>query len=127
MSVSITEAIASFRGEFHITTKFLAGACCQSLLILLLPSKLWLAILPAITTLVAQVLVTIMRTQGLLHNPSGDGVLYGRMTAQIPLGDGTFSKTPSNKEVVVFILGVRSNQFASPSLHCYLQSYVRAS
>ena len=47
---------------------------------------------------------------GLTHNIYMDGVKKGKWIAQIPNEDGSFPEKAADKDMVVFLLGTRSNQ-----------------
>ena len=100
--------LAVIRDQFKLSTWLLIGALMQSLLYHLLPLRI--ASLPAAILLALQVIKTTLMSKGLLHDTSLDNVLPGRRTAQIPNEDGTMPDKAADKEVVVFILGARSNQ-----------------
>lgn len=97
-----------FRDDLAISTWLLLGACLQTLLLAILPA--FLATTPALLLLLSRVLVNISTCWGLLPDSSMKGVRLGRFSNQIPQLDGSLSPTPSDQEVVVLILGARSNQ-----------------
>ncbi|MCJ1388490.1 hypothetical protein MMC18_001337 [Xylographa bjoerkii] len=97
----------SFRDDLRLTTWLLVGACLQSLLVLSLPR--YVALLPAALVLGTRFLVTLLMTQGLIHNPGSYGVHQGRMTAITPLNNGSVSRNTSDHEIVLFIVTSRSS------------------
>ncbi|KAH6669291.1 hypothetical protein B0J14DRAFT_657385 [Halenospora varia] len=96
-----------FRDDLAISTWLLLGACLQTLLLAILPA--FLATTPALLLLLSRVLVGISTCWGLLPDSSMKGVRLGRFSNQIPQLNGSLSPTPSDQEVVVLILGARSN------------------
>jgi len=96
-----------FRDDIAVSTWLLVGACLQILLVATLPT--FLATTPALTLLLSRVLINISTRNGLLRDSSTKGVRLGRFSNQFPQPDGSLSPTPSDQEVVVFILGARSN------------------
>lgn len=96
------------RDEFRLSTWLLTGAFIQFLLVLFLPKTI--AILPTALILFQRVIIDVLRYQGLLRNPNADGVLYGGQTVRIPNDDGSISAKPSDKGVVILVLGFSSSQ-----------------
>jgi len=97
-----------FRDDLTVSTWILLGACFQTLFLSILPATL--ATTPALLLLLYRMVVSISTRKGLLPDPSTKGVRMGRFSNQIPEPDGSFASTPSYQEVVVLILGARSNQ-----------------
>ncbi|MCJ1370258.1 hypothetical protein MMC20_001470 [Loxospora ochrophaea] len=93
--------------NFSTTTLMLAGACAQSVLSSLLPRRL--ALLPAILILTTRLIKTLLISTRSIPNSYENRVVKGRFTAQIPNDDGTPAEKPSNKSMVVFVIGVSSN------------------
>ena len=104
---NIPNYLLYFRDDMKLSTWILWGACLQSLLALFLPR--YVALLPAVTMLATRILTGMLRNQGLLPNPGFNNVKLGRLTAQIPNEDGSFSKTAAAKDIVVFIIATRSH------------------
>ena len=102
--------VSLIRDDLRLTTWLLLGASLQSLLVYFLPTRI--AFLPAVSLLSYRVITTALITGGLIHHTSQDPVLYGRFTAQIPETNSASSekRSASDEEVVVFIVGARSNQ-----------------
>lgn len=96
-----------FRDDLRLSTWILLGACLQSLLVLLFPR--FVALLPAFTVLVTRIIIGALKNEGLLSHTGFDKVRLGRTTAQIPNQDGSFSATPADKDIVVFIIATRSS------------------
>ncbi|MCJ1438082.1 hypothetical protein MMC27_007469 [Xylographa pallens] len=95
------------KDEAELSTLLLIGAGLQSLLVLLLPA--YVAILPACLLLFYRAASTYLITLGLLPNPRLEGVVKGKLWAVHPDPDGSSTeKTPRNN-VVLFVLGARSN------------------
>ena len=103
-----SSTLAFIRDQFRLSTWLLIGACLQTLLLLLLPARI--ASFPAAILLASRVIKTTLMSKGFIHDMSLDNVLLGRRTAQIPNEDGSFPERAADKEVVVFIVGARSNQ-----------------
>lgn len=96
-----------FRDDLRLSTWILLGACLQSLLVLFLPRSI--ALFPAFSIVVCRVIISALRNEGLLSHTGFDKVRLGRTTAQIPNQDGSFSATPADKDIVVFIIATRSS------------------
>lgn len=90
-----------------ISTWVLVGAILQSLLVLALPARY--AIFPATLVLAIRFLDTILVALCLRSSHLMDGVIAGETCAQIPDRDGNFSAGPSGENIVIFLLGARSN------------------
>ena len=101
-------AIQNIRDNFTLSTWLLLGACMQSLLIFLLPSRLALA--PAFLIILYRLLDTSLMTMGLRKNRYIEESIPGKFSAQIPDAQGRYSKEPSSSDVCVFLIGARSNQ-----------------
>lgn len=101
--------LSFFRDDFRMTTLLLAGASVQCLLFLLLPT--YVALLPTFSLIVLRIFTFILISSGILRDPSFDSVKLGRFTAQIPHEDGSAPKNAAEKEVVILVLGARSNQY----------------
>ena len=105
----IPEAISPLmRDNFSTSTWLLFGACLQSALVLSLPR--FIALMPAFLCLIWRVLESTLMAYGITHNLYMDGVKEGKWTAQIPNDDGGFPEKAANKDMVVLLLGTRSNQ-----------------
>lgn len=100
--------VAWLRDDFNLTTLLLAGACIQSALLFIIPKN----VVTLITALglLSRIIPAILKGYGFLHNPLTDRVRLGRHTVRIPDDDGSIPAKPSEKGVVLFILGVRSHQ-----------------
>ena len=84
------------------------GAILQSLLVLALSARY--AIFPTTLVLAIRFLDTILVALCLRSSHLMDGVIVGENCAQIPDRDGNFSADwPSGENVVIFLLGARSN------------------
>jgi hypothetical protein len=103
--------LAFFRDDFRMTTWLLSGAALQSLLFLLLPT--YVALLPTLLLISARITTFVLISHGSMRDPSFDKVKIGRLTAQIPCEDGSAPEKPAEKEVVILVLGARSNQYVS--------------
>ncbi|KAF1963032.1 hypothetical protein CC80DRAFT_487452 [Byssothecium circinans] len=76
-------------------------------LLIFLPPRV--AAAPPVVILVSRVISFLLTCQGILHNPASKDVHYGRWSTHLPQPDGTRPQSPSDREVVVFILGFRSS------------------
>jgi hypothetical protein len=104
----------SLRAQFTISTWLTAGACLQSLLVLL-PVPLFYTILPSIALLAYKIINTYLILYGFKPNPLMDGVVMGKHSALIPSSDGIFTRDIGSSigggGVCVFLLGARSNRY----------------
>jgi hypothetical protein len=84
------------------------GACCQSLLFLVLPTRY--ALTAATVMLGLRFLNKSLIALGVLHNPAMDGVILKKTTAQVRDKDGNYSANgASGEKIVVLLLGFKSN------------------
>lgn len=97
-----------FRDEFRVTTWLLIGACLQVLLLTVLPTRL--AVAPAVVALTSRCIVFVFTRYGILPDLSLVDIRAGRTSTRLPRSDGSLSPTPAEHEMVVFVLGARSNQ-----------------
>ncbi|KAI5362866.1 hypothetical protein Slin15195_G102470 [Septoria linicola] len=67
------------------------------------------AFLPAIAYLLLNAIETTVITIGWKSNPYMDGVLSKKFSAQIPDSQGNYGSKPASTDVVVFLIGTRSN------------------
>ncbi|KAK0507188.1 hypothetical protein JMJ35_010226 [Cladonia borealis] len=95
------------KNNFHLTTWLAAGACIQSILVLVLPRHV--ALLPAIIYLLVKIINGALITKGYTRNPYLPTPYLKRMTAPIPEADGTLPAKGGEKGVVVFIVGANYN------------------
>ncbi|MCJ1382838.1 hypothetical protein MMC17_005951 [Xylographa soralifera] len=95
------------KDEAELSTLLLIGAGLQSLLVLLLPA--YVAILPACLLLLYRAASTYLSTLGLIPNPRLEGVVKGKLWAAYPGPDGGSTKSSPRNNVVLFVLGARSN------------------
>lgn len=93
--------------------RFLLGACLQFFLTLVLPT--YVAFLPAATLLAARAIAASLRITSPQQPPTPSNVYQGRYTAQIPSEDGSIPQKGSQAEVVLFVIGASSNQYATPT------------
>ena len=100
--------VSIVRDDLRLTTWLLLGACLQSLLVVLLPPTY--ALLPAVTLLSFRIAKVGFMTAGFIHDTTQDKVKKGRFTAQLFNGNDTEPNQATDEEVVVFIVGARSNQ-----------------
>jgi len=111
----ITKALQ--RDRLPLETWIAIGAFVQILLTLLLP--LPLAIAPAIFFGAGRLALYLLMYFKIIHDPSLDEVQIGRFSAQIPDEKGNFSKTGSDRQIVVFILGTKCNHILGKSAPGY--------
>lgn len=100
--------VSLIRDDLRLSTWLLLGACIQSLLVLFLPTKV--ALLPAALILGARITKVALMTGGFVHDTTQDQVIQGRFTAQLPYGRSPSTEKSAREEIVVFIIGARSNQ-----------------
>ena len=100
--------LSFYRDNFRMTTIFLSGAAVQCLAFHLLPALV--ATLPTFLLVVSRIINYALVKQHVLHDPSFDGIKVGRLTAQIPHEDSSPREQAADREVVVLVLGARSNQ-----------------
>lgn len=102
------------RAQFSISTWLTAGACLQSLL-LLLPVPVIYIILPSIALLLYKIINTYLILYKFKPNPLMDGIVKGKHSAIIPSSDGTFTRYAGSSVggggVCVLLLGARSNRY----------------
>ncbi|KAI4129406.1 MAG: hypothetical protein LQ338_002246 [Usnochroma carphineum] len=98
------------------TTWLLIGGCLQCLLALVLPLRL--IILLAALLLAIRLALSTRKTDKPLQSalPFQRDIRKGRWTAQIPHEDGSVVQRGSETEVVVFVVGASSSQYASSLL-----------
>ena len=97
---NVTQVLAN---NFHLSTILLIGACCQCLLVLLVPHLY--ALTPAALLLIIRVLDTVAVTLGLRKNPYLQDALMKKTTAQVPDTDGEFPVDPAGEKIVILLLG----------------------
>ncbi len=112
--------LSFFRDDFRMTTLLLTGAAIQCLLFILIPT--YVALLPASLLITARIATFILISHGILHDPSFDNVKLGRLTAQIPFRDGSAPEKAGEKEVVILVLGARSNQYVPKDFQPYINT-----
>jgi hypothetical protein len=91
----------------ELTSWLMLGACLQGLVMLVLPK--YLTLLPAIV-LAYRLVDPLLVTFGIKDNSLLNEGRRGKFTSLVPSQDGTLAKTPSDKEISVVLLAVRSNQ-----------------
>ena len=94
--------------NFSISSWLAVGACAQSILFLTLPRNV--ALLPAMLLLLLRLTKGALITQGYIHNTYADGAFLHKSTAPIPNDDGSIPAKAADKGLVVFILGMNTNQ-----------------
>ena len=94
--------------NFTISTWLLVGATLQCTLSYMLPRNV--ALLPAVVLLLSRLISGALVTKGFLRNSYLDGAIMGRWTASRLNEDGSVPQKPADKEIVLFVVGARSNQ-----------------
>lgn len=100
--------VSIIRDDLRLSTWLLLGACLQSLLVLCLPTRI--ALLPAALILGARMVKVALMVGGLIRDTTQEKVIKGRVTAQLPPESHSGMKKNVDEEIVVFIIGARSNQ-----------------
>ena len=104
----ISQKITFFKDDFRVENWILCGALLQSLLFYLHPHSS-AAYIPLILLTIQQLWAFLIYTR-VVPNRQSEGVLAGRVTAQVPNDDGTTNEEAGGKDIVVFVLGVRSTE-----------------
>ncbi|KAM3424173.1 hypothetical protein BST61_g11284 [Cercospora zeina] len=94
------------RDQFAIETWLAFGAAAQAGLYTLLGAY---AFLPAISYLLLAALDTALVTTSLKSNPYMKDIIPKKFSAQIPDVHENYGSQPANQDVVVFLIGTRSN------------------
>ncbi|KAL9101128.1 MAG: hypothetical protein Q9187_009277, partial [Circinaria calcarea] len=108
------------RDDLRLSTWLLLGACLQSLLFLCLPTRI--ALLPATLILGARIVKVALMVGGLIRDTTQEKVIKGRVTAQLPLEGNSGIEKNVDEEIVVFIIGARSNHPLSRFAPGFLQA-----
>ncbi|KAF2688374.1 hypothetical protein K458DRAFT_414141 [Lentithecium fluviatile CBS 122367] len=90
-----------------MTTWLLVGACLHASLLIFLPPRV-AAAAPVVILLLKYIKFLFIR-QGLLRNPAAQDVHYGRWSTHLPQPDGSYTNVPSDREMVIVVLGFRSS------------------
>ncbi|KAK3998230.1 hypothetical protein QBC44DRAFT_386603, partial [Cladorrhinum sp. PSN332] len=100
------------KDSFTLSTLLLIGALIQTLLTLILPTRY--AVLPLVLLLTRALALTIHQTRNLGSYHTAQGIIPGRLSAQLPLPSCTSSESttpygskPASQPLVVFHLGAR--------------------
>lgn len=94
------------RDQFATETWLALGAATQASLYALLGTY---AFLPAILYLLLTALDTALVSTGLKSNPYMKDIIPKKFSAQIPDASGNHGSQPANQDIVVFLIGTRSN------------------
>lgn len=94
--------------NFTVSTWLIIGATLQSVFYLTLPRNV--ALLPAVILLLSRVVNGALVTKGFRRNKYLDGAYMGRWTAPRLNDDGSVPEKTADNEMVVFVVGARSNQ-----------------
>lgn len=100
------------REDLGLSTWLLIGASIQSVALFIIPRNL--VVLLTAFGLLCRILPTIFKIYEIIPNPSINNVRLGNYTVRMPNDNGTMSEKPSEKGVVMFILGARSHQLVPP-------------
>ncbi|MCJ1391814.1 hypothetical protein MMC18_004681 [Xylographa bjoerkii] len=95
------------KDEAELSTWLLIGAGLQSLLVLFLP--LYVAIVPTCLFLLFRITTVLLITQGLMKNPRFENVTTEKLWAVPPSQDGSPDGAPPQSNMVLFVVGARSN------------------
>ncbi|KAL4793952.1 hypothetical protein BDV19DRAFT_365658 [Aspergillus venezuelensis] len=93
--------------NFQPSSWFLLAASLQGLLTWLFPTVL--TFLPAIAVLLYRSLNVLLQIYGLKTNPAMQDVIIKKVSAQLPDETGDFGDRPSSDNIVVVLLGAKSN------------------
>ncbi|KAF2162753.1 hypothetical protein M409DRAFT_26991 [Zasmidium cellare ATCC 36951] len=94
------------RDQASLSTWLCVGALVQGALILLVGR---IALLPAAALILYRALDSYAMSVGWKRNTYMDGVLMKKFSAQIPDELGNYGNKPADTDVVVFLIGTRSN------------------
>ena len=99
----------SLQANFSISSYLAAGACLQSVLFLVLPTRV--ALLPALILLLVRLGNGFLVTKGYMHNPyMPHEDQMRKKTAPILDENGLLSEKGGDKGLLVFVIGASSNQ-----------------
>lgn len=90
----------------RLTTWLCLGAAVQGLLFLAVGR---IALLPAFALLAYRAFVTYAMSIGWIRNSYMDGVIMKKFSAQFPDENGNFNGKPVSNDVVVLLIGTRTN------------------
>ncbi|KAL4952183.1 hypothetical protein BDW69DRAFT_185641 [Aspergillus filifer] len=93
--------------NFQPSSWFLLAASLQGVLTWLFPTAL--TFLPAIAILAYRSLDVLLQIYGLKTNPAMEDVIVKKVSAQLPDENGDFGDRPSSDNVIVLLLGAKSN------------------
>ncbi|KAK4494879.1 hypothetical protein PRZ48_014235 [Zasmidium cellare] len=94
------------RDQMSLTSWLCVGAIVQGTLILLLGR---IALLPAAVLILYRAIDSYAMAVGWKRNTYMDGVLMKKFSSQIPDELGNYGNKPADTDVVVFLIGTRSN------------------
>ena len=105
---SLINPAGVIKDSFTMSTIILMGAAIQLALLQLIPLRI--AAIPVLLVLGYRLLLTVLQTINLAHNPLMDGVVVGKTSTQFPNPEnGRFGNTPASSAVTVIILGFQLN------------------
>jgi len=95
------------RDQLSISTWLSLGAFSQAILYFLTGPRI--AFLPAFLVLLYRALEAYAMTTGWKRNTFMDGIIPGKISAQIPDAEGNLGPQPASSDIVVLLIGTRSN------------------
>lgn len=102
------QALSVLRDDYKLSTWLYLGAFLQAMLLIIYPSRV--VAIPALLMIAYRVAKNLILRCGIVRDPSLDKVRQGKTSAQVINRDGTIPERPSDKDIVVFILGARANE-----------------
>ncbi|KAK7538492.1 uncharacterized protein J3D65DRAFT_552534, partial [Phyllosticta citribraziliensis] len=95
------------RDQLTISSWLALGACLQSLLFLVAGR---IALVPAFVLIFYRIVDTALMVKGIKPDPEAmDNIIRNKYTVLYPDGQGKYTGKPANKDIVVFMIGARSN------------------
>ncbi|KAK7556955.1 hypothetical protein IWX49DRAFT_18743 [Phyllosticta citricarpa] len=99
--------VSKIRDQLTISSWLALGACLQSLLFLVAGR---VALVPAFVLIFYRVVDTALMVKGWKPDPDAmENILKNKYAVHYPDSQGKYSGKPANKDVVVFMIGARSN------------------
>ncbi|QDS72365.1 hypothetical protein FKW77_008229 [Venturia effusa] len=94
------------KDQMTLSSWLAIGACFNSLLLLAIGR---IALLLPFLLVTFRIGDAVLQTYGFKKNPLMDGGILSKYSAQFPNQDGTFGPKPASEQIVVFLIGARSN------------------
>ncbi|KAK8163189.1 hypothetical protein BC567DRAFT_232925 [Phyllosticta citribraziliensis] len=102
-----TGLVSKIRDQLTISSWLALGACLQSLLFLVAGR---IALVPAFVLIFYRIVDTALMVKGIKPDPEAmDNIIRNKYTVLYPDGQGKYTGKPANKDIVVFMIGARSN------------------